>query len=203
MGQCWDSCRHRGVCGGEYSAVVAVDGEESIPTSKGPAHLRRQRREQWLPLAFMETRAAEAGQPAKAHDYGVSLSARNKQVEQDGASPFFVHQHELARAPSDGLPDRCQFNCCHDDKSWADDQSPAGQEYLPTRHQGLARRAEENRAPSARIPWRVELYDQSKLTNVYIIMSQGLNSGFMAHRAFSHLGCNRASRLYLLFESAL
>jgi Rhodopirellula transposase DDE domain len=62
--------------------VVALGQETTLPRSTTVAHLRRQWRQQWQPAARLEAASAGVERRNRHGDYGLSLSARNQQVEQ-------------------------------------------------------------------------------------------------------------------------
>src|SRR5208337_2939290 len=103
-----------------------MDGKETVPEGQRLADLRRQWRQQRLPIAPVETRAAEVGQSEKDEDHSMSLPPGNKQMEQDRASFILVHQHELAWAPFDRLSDYCESNCLHNHENRPDCESKTG-----------------------------------------------------------------------------
>ena len=80
-GQCRDPLRHGPIRGGLDPPVVDADGRRGLSAGSRVAHHGRCRRQQRLPNQVVETGAAAAGRRNGSGDHGLSLSARNQQVE--------------------------------------------------------------------------------------------------------------------------
>ena len=96
VGQCGSGSRHGGVCGGEHSPLVALDGHAQLSASEAPVDHGRFRRQQRRPGAVVEMGTAETGRRNRAGNRRLSFPARHQQVEQDRTPAFLFHQPELA-----------------------------------------------------------------------------------------------------------
>ena len=88
--------RHGGVCRGEHSPLVAIDGAARLSSGEEAVDHGRWRRQQRFASPSVEARITETGRRDRTADLRLSLSAGNQQVEQDRASPVLLHQPELA-----------------------------------------------------------------------------------------------------------
>jgi hypothetical protein len=141
--------------------LVAEDGTAAVPRHSGPADHGGCGRKQRCPHSLVEMGTSTLGQPYRAFDYCVPLSARDEQVEQDRASTVLLHQHELARASAgvfggDRQPDRLDTNA-----RGVAGPMRIGQGTLPERAGGLGRADGNNPSGSSSLPPRLELHDSS------------------------------------------
>src|SRR5713226_3766598 len=99
MGERGSGSRHGGLCGGEHSPLVALDGHSQLSASQAPVDYSRFRRQQRRTGEAVEVGITETGRRNRAGDIGLSLPAGHEQVEQDRTSAVLFHQPELAGKP--------------------------------------------------------------------------------------------------------
>src|SRR3954468_17211620 len=104
LGQRRHEQRYRRLCGADDPPLVARHRPPALSGCAPSGHHRRWRWQQRCAGATVETRATASGQRTGHLYRGPSPAARHQQVEQDRASPVFLHQPELARHAAGQLP---------------------------------------------------------------------------------------------------
>ena len=132
-------------------------GQSSLSRGHPPADHRRRRWQQRFSLKALENRIAKTGRRNRAADRGLSLPARNQQVEQDRTSALLLHHPKLARKASPKLPDNRQSD--RRDHYHNRTQGSCRAEYrnLSIRHQSFRSGTCPNEDPPRQISWRLEL----------------------------------------------
>src|SRR5438874_689395 len=155
------------------SASVPITTPPALPSMRSadgggrwegpPSHtaddFRRRWRQQRIPCASLESRASETGRRAQASHNGLPLAARHQQVEQDRASPVFVHHYQLARQAVAQLSHDRPFDRRDRDRFRPHGSRRTGRKHISQRRQSL--RCATGRCQSflPLLPRRLELHD--------------------------------------------
>src|SRR6266699_159706 len=165
MGQRRHRTRHGELCRQRDPPVVASHGKETLSQCQTPDDHRRRRRQQRLSCAAMEGRASEARGRAQTSYYGLPLAAGHQQMEQDRASPVFVHPHDLAWQAVAQLSHYRPADRRDDDGYRPQSSSRIGRKQIPQRRQNFRRSTGRRQPLSPLGPRRLELHDLSKPKN--------------------------------------
>src|SRR5215510_2872299 len=97
MGERGSGSRYGGICGGEHSPLVELDGSTKLSRGETSVDHRGFRRQQRRSGTVVEMGTAATGRRNGLGDFGVPFSTRHQQVEQDRTSSVLLYQPELAR----------------------------------------------------------------------------------------------------------
>src|SRR5215471_9647231 len=112
----------------------------------------------------MEGGTAKTCRRDGSSDYGVPLSSRNQQVEQDRASTVLVHQSELARSAAAESRSYRQSDRQHENKAGTQGASQVRQQPISFWSQSDRRGTSGGPAQTGEVSWRMELQHPSRFT---------------------------------------